>query len=429
MNESRRRRGGAGAISLQRVIASGAEQIPVAALSRVLSPKLRAAGVRRHRKMADALAEHITQKKNGEFIWDEGGPDRDIDIRFSHADLKELERLSKKLVDTLPDLVERLTTVVADRMRTAYVRKWKEARYQEQRFFQDFQNRLEDRWGEGLDLLRVLWNICQQIGESYDERLSRSRAQSGRIKRSALVRLHVRACQVCGEIITLLENGYADGAMARWRTLDELTTVAILISAGGDDLAERYMAFEAVETKKALDQFIENHEALGYAPPSKRELRTVNRRFEAVKARYGKDFTESHGWASQYLSKKSPRFSDLQRAAGRSSMQPYYKFASYNVHATPKGLAFRVATLDDPGLLIAGSSNAGLEEPGQNMAVSLTQVTHLLLDSRNRMDDIATMKVLLAVRDEAVFCLQKADRVLRRDDADIRRAIREFENS
>jgi hypothetical protein len=53
------------------------------------------------------------------------------------------------------------------------------------------------------------------------------------------------------EIIVLLENELADGAMARWRTLHEITTVAILIEKYGEDVAERYVNNQIVESKKA----------------------------------------------------------------------------------------------------------------------------------------------------------------------------------
>ena len=55
--------------------------------------------------------------------------------------------------------------------------------------------------------------------------------------RVLLIRL-VRACQVTDEIICLLENGFADGAMARWRTLHEIAVVAVVISQHGENLCD-----------------------------------------------------------------------------------------------------------------------------------------------------------------------------------------------
>ncbi|WP_217430933.1 DUF5677 domain-containing protein [Sphingomonas bacterium] len=52
-----------------------------------------------------------------------------------------------------------------------------------------------------------------------------------------MLHLHARACQVVFEIITLMENGLADGAMARWRTLHEITVVATILAEHGEELA------------------------------------------------------------------------------------------------------------------------------------------------------------------------------------------------
>ena len=53
------------------------------------------------------------------------------------------------------------------------------------------------------------------------------------------------------EIICLLENGFADGAMARWRTLHEIAIVAIVLSKHGEDIAQGYLDHQAVESKRA----------------------------------------------------------------------------------------------------------------------------------------------------------------------------------
>src|SRR5437870_8332031 len=85
-----------------------------------------------------------------------------------------------------------------------------------------------------------------------------------RLSTKSSLRQHVRACQVTDEIITLLENGFADGAMARWRTLHEIAVVTSLISQHGIELAERYVAYQAVEAKRALDMYARCHTDLGY---------------------------------------------------------------------------------------------------------------------------------------------------------------------
>jgi hypothetical protein len=89
--------------------------------------------------------------------------------------------------------------------------------------------------------------------------------------------------------------------------------------------------------------------------------------------------------------------------------------ASYNVHAGAKGIFFKLGMLNPTGI-IAGASNAGLTEPGQNMAVTLTLVTTLLFGPKWKFDDIVALKVLAKLRDEIPGSLFRAERKLQRDD-------------
>lgn len=42
---------------------------------------------------------------------------------------------------------------------------------------------------------------------------------------------------------------------------------------------------------------------------------------------------------------KTPTFEDIEDAVGLAYMRPYYKMASYPVHASPKGLTFTVGKI------------------------------------------------------------------------------------
>ena len=175
-----------------------------------------------------------------------------------------------------------------------------------------------------------------------------------------------------------MENGFADGAMARWRTIYEIGVVATVISAGGDELAQRYMAHEAVELKLALDEYDRCHQALGFKPMSLKERRRVERAFKAAVNTHGPEFGKPYGWAAQHLGLKRVTFKELEDAADRSEMRSYYKMASYNVHADAKGVFHRLGVLGDPSMVITGASDAGFVDPGQNTATTLVQITALL---------------------------------------------------
>lgn len=195
-----------------------------------------------------------------------------------------------------------------------------------------------------------------------------------------LHRLHARACQIVFEIITLMENGLADGAMARWRTLHEITFVATLLAEHGEDLAIRYRAHDFVEAKRAMDRYILHHEDLGYAAPRMSEIRKVEEGYAEVLATYGDNFGSEYGWAAHHLKLRKPRLIDLEAAVGKAVMQPYYRMASYNVHASARGITSRLGLLHFEGspTMLAGVSNTGFVDPVQNTAEDLVQMTLLL---------------------------------------------------
>ena len=69
--------------------------------------------------------------------------------------------------------------------------------------------------------------------------------------------------------------------------------------------------------------------------------------------------------------------------------------ASYNVHANPKGIKFRLGLSDGANILLAGPSNYGLVDPAQGIAISILQITILLLNMKANIDSIVMGKILM----------------------------------
>lgn len=96
---------------------------------------------------------------------------------------------------------------------------------------------------------------CREIGAERAKRRQRKNANPS-TQQEIIIRLHARACQVCAEVLCLMEGGFADAAMARWRTLHEIYIVSLLIYESDEDLAVRYVRSEAVESKRAMDEYL-----------------------------------------------------------------------------------------------------------------------------------------------------------------------------
>ena len=405
------RKSGSGPI--QQALEEVIDRLPRTSAAELFTKKLTEAGIKPTRKLVNKLVEHVLAGGPDEFEWP---GEQDIHLTITPEDLADLDRSTKAFRDRLPALIEDIGAKTAKKVLKTLKVNWAAQHRWESETHDGFRSRLETRWGDGLNALRMMLTISREVGEANALKNRRSRARCDWHKRHVLGQLHIRACQVTAEIITLLENGYADGAMARWRTLYEIGVVATLIADYDDGLAERYLAHEVIDARNALKLYEETHEELGYAPPSKAEIANVDQLCQAAIAQFEREFKGNYGWAAKYLGLKSPTFVDLQKVAGRAKMRSHYKMASYNVHADVKGITFKHGSLRNPRQVLLGASNAGLEEPGQNTSITFGQITVLLMMSRPELDDIVSMRILVKLQEETADAFVKAGRQLKREE-------------
>src|SRR5258706_14015620 len=110
-----------------------------------------------------------------------------------------------------------------------------------------FQARLYARWREAFDLYEVAWVVAQEAGARFVAKHQAQAAQEHDIAFGVLTRLHGRACLIASEVYSLLRAGQTTAAMARWRSLHEVSVVCYLIREHGSPLAQRYLDHEAVD--------------------------------------------------------------------------------------------------------------------------------------------------------------------------------------
>lgn len=409
---------------LQKAMEEQLGKLPAVALKKLVERKLKEAEVQLSPEGTDALVEHLLQNQAGSFTWnderDASDENRRVSLSFGKSDIEELEQMMGGLHEAMPNIVGNVVTSVAEDLFKELKDRWEVQGVLEAFEIEQFREGLEERWGQALDLLRMLLTICREMGADAHKRFRRSKSKRHQFRRFVLQRLHIRACQVADEIINLLENGFADGAMARWRTLHEISVIATLIETGTEDLAERYILHDAVDVKREYDEYNRSLVPLGYRPISVAERKRIEADFAEVVGRFGQSFKEPFGWAAERV-KGKPTFKSLQEEAGRASMTSYYKLASYNVHAGARAMFYRLSDMADSGLLIAGRSNAGLMEPGQNTAFTLVQITCALISTPSNIERVVEVKSLLVIRDAIPKALARADRKLRRDEIAIRR--------
>lgn len=318
--------------------------------------------------------------------------------RFVSASIKSME-------DKIPDLLDQLSSQILVSMD----RDRKSLLFDRETDRTGFERRLRQVWGQAFDDLEVLLASVQEIGGEFNHKERGCAASESDFVFEVVVRLHAKACQIFSEVVSLMKSGHADGAMARWRSLHEVVVVSMLVKSEGSDLAERYLLHDAIGSYRAAKVYAKHYEQLGLEPLSIEEVVELRQTHDALVERFGKDFAGEYGWAAEALKKTRPNFSDLELMVGLDHMRPYYRMASNNIHANPRGVFFSLGlTSEGTDVLLAGPSNAGLADPGDAAAISLYQATVTMLTTKTNLDRLVVLSALKKLTDRIGEKLIKA---------------------
>lgn len=259
-----------------------------------------------------------------------------------------------------------------------------------------FNSNLHKMWDRPFSLLELFIWLCYELGDSLNKELRPIAMEQNDIVFDVLTRLHARACLTSQEVLALMRNGFASGALSRWRTLHEIAIVAAFICEKGNEVAKQYLEHEIVESYKAALLYKKHSSKLGYEPISEEEIEELKQKRDELKRKYGENFLTQYGWASKALNKKKPSLEDLENATGLSHYRPFYKLSSHAIHANPKGITFNIGLLNND-ILLAGPTDTGMTDPGHCTAISLSQVTTLLITYKPTEKRIVQIKVLLSL--------------------------------
>lgn len=263
-----------------------------------------------------------------------------------------------------------------------------------------FETRLRKRWAKPFDALRTTVVGCYELGKAICEE-EQVYVEPGEYRFEALRRIHAKACQTAWEVVCLIESGYAKGALARWRTLHELSVVALFLVDRDDWIAERYLLHQYVESFDAARQINQHAEALGMTPISDGELQELREDVADLKERFGKSFGARYGWAVDALGKTNPKFYHLEKTVRLEYLRPFVKLACHGIHAGPKGLFFDPGLTEDVrNLMLVGSSNTGFTDAAQLTATSLVRATGTLVALKPGVDRLVMMNAVARQADE-----------------------------
>lgn len=248
-----------------------------------------------------------------------------------------------------------------------------------------FKKNILKRWISALDELEffIIYNqeYAARVASSY--RLKNNQ----NIKFETLLRLNARACQISFEVLELLKSGFADGAIARWRTLYEVSVISNFLSNNPEELCQQYLDYYHIENYSELIEYTNNCFKLGYEPFTKEDISVAEKVINDLKQKYGNDFSKNYGWLTGFLPKEKRNFAGIEETIDFKEYRSFYKMANNYVHSGSKGFLYKLGTIEQNEILLAGPSNYGLADPGINTAFSFLQTTKTLTYFESYLED------------------------------------------
>ena len=257
--------------------------------------------------------------------------------------------------ETYSDLIETLSSTLAETMESTMYEHVLEARA----FTAEFLAKQEQKWGKAFVASEALYLCIIEAANNYNRYVVAEHTGEESYTYLVLNRLHGRALQIYKEILCLNQNGFADGAFARWRSLYELSVVACFINKYGEPIAQAYT--------NSIDS------------------NTINE------------------WArtAPCFAKKKPNeritFQDLINNCDiHETWRGEYKFSNLFVHSSADATFNRLGTYEDTETIAVGHTDWGMSLPATHAANSLVLITVEYFSVYTHGDSIAAAKTFFS---------------------------------
>ena len=216
---------------------------------------------------------------------------------FEYTD-ENIEKLSKVIQESMPSIITMLEKQIHNQSRKILKKNRKD--------ISKFKKRLNKTWKTAINQLEIFISFNLEYGVIVSD--SYRKENPNDVKFETLLRLHARSCQIACEILELIKEGFADGAMARWRSLHEISVLANFLEKGTEELCQRYLDYYFIENHYEILEYQKNCERLGYESLSEEKIEESRKLVEVQKEKYGNDFSRPYGWIGNTLPKKKWNF-------------------------------------------------------------------------------------------------------------------------
>lgn len=275
-----------------------------------------------------------------------------------------------------------------------------------------FESRNFQRWKPSFDHLEMMWTIAAELGEMHGSAIQVENGEDNSPVMAALAHIFPRALLVSQEIICLLKGGFPDGALARWRSLHELTVTAMYIAKHGEAAAVPYLLSFHFSARRAAHQMNEYSKRANIRSFSKEEMKEFDARCSGAEEMLGRKIEgDKHGeWPA--IMQTHTNFAAIEKDVKMDHWRPRYKWASTHTHAhhRPLDKLLGMAEASNEVHLI-GASNSGFVDPFQMTAIALAQITTTYLFHGVNVDRIVHSNIMLSLAEQMSIIAIENERV------------------
>ncbi|MCY1527559.1 hypothetical protein D9M68_626280 [compost metagenome] len=203
-----------------------------------------------------------------------------------------------------------------------------------------------------------------------------------------------RTYEIVGEIIMLAKTGYADGALARWRSLHEVCVIAMFLAKQSDRCAQMYLSHNRIEELRLLEVDHASGTTRASAPDLERYVQDLRKQKNAMVSKLGAAFANDYGWASVELGRTRTTFRDIENYVGLDTLRRGYKQANSTVHGGALATLTRISL--GPGAVYGDEASPayGCEVAANYTTASLSMmVAELCLETESA--DLLTMSLVI----------------------------------
>lgn len=321
------------------------------------------------RNWIENILEKAIYKAAPDFEWDE----------------KNRDKVHEIVEESLPEIIDAVYEDITKRRKRILSNENKTTR--------TFKKGLNKLWRKAFNSLELYISFNREYAEVVCLYYREKCGTNLDIKFETLIRLQARSCQIATEIHIIIANGFADGAMARWRSLYEIAVLSEFLLDKPEELIQKYLDYIFVENYYEAVEYRKNHDLLGYPPLEAEDFAIKEHNFNMQIEKYGSDFAKPYGWAKEYLPKGKCNFSGMEDGVSFKEFRSFYKLANTYVHSSSKGFLYKLGLYDSEEVMLAGPSNYGFTDPAQLTALFLHIISSTLSYFDTYLEDIVYSEV------------------------------------